>query len=177
MRCRRARDLMMARLDVPMDPKEDGALEQHLIDCGVCRLEWQRVRAVDNLFSSAAVRQAPSHLRPQVMRRIDRREQARRAVVGGIALVMGAATLAALILMPIGLGLFASLGAAPALLAGAGQTLAQLFVLFTGVTRVLLTLLDQFALPLGALALCSVFAALILNGLWIVTLRRLRVAG
>lgn len=176
MRCRRARDLMLARLDGPIDPKADGALEQHLVDCDVCRLEWQRVRAVENLFRSAVVRPAPSHLKAQIMHRIDRRDQARHAVVGGIVLGLGAAVLAGLTLIPLGLGLSGSLGAAPALLAGAGETMTQLLLVFTGITRVFVALLDQFALPLGALALGSVFAALILNGLWIATLRRLRVA-
>ena len=89
---------------------------------------------------------------------------------------LGAAVLAGLTLIPLGLGLSGSLGAAPALLAGAGETMTQLLLVFTGITRVFVALLDQFALPLGALALGSVFAALILNGLWIATLRRLRVA-
>lgn len=176
MRCRRVRDLMLARLDAPIDLNAGQALEQHLVDCDTCRLEWQRVQALEGLFRSAAVRPAPSHLKAQIMRRIDRRDQARRAVVGAIALSLGAGALTALMLIPLVSGLFGSFGAAPALLAGAGETVAQLLVLFTGVTRILVALLDRFALPLGALALSSVFAALVLNGLWIVTLRRLQVA-
>ena len=176
MRCRQARDLMVARLDAQIDPNADRSLEQHMVDCETCRLEWQRLYALDGLFRSAAVHPAPVHLRAQVMHRLERRDQARRAVVAGVTLSLGAAALAALALIPIGLGLFGSLGAAPALLAGAGETVAQLLALFVGITRILAALLDRFALPLAALAVGSVFAALVLNGLWIATLRRLRVA-
>lgn len=176
MRCRQARDLMMVCLDTQADPNRDRSLEQHIVDCETCRLEWQKLRALDELFKSAAVRPAPQHLSVRVMQRIERRHQARRAVAAGVTLALGAAALAALTLIPIGLGLFGSLGAAPALLAGAGETIAQLLVLFAGITRVLVALLDQFALPLAALAVGSVLAALVLNGLWIASLRRLHAA-
>jgi anti-sigma factor RsiW len=163
-------------VDSQIDPEADRALERHLESCDACRLEWQKMRALDNLFRSATVRPAPPHVRARVVHRIERRGQARRAVVGGITLALGTSALAVLMIIPIVWSLFGSLGAAPALLAGAGETVAQLLILFTGVTRVLVALLDRFALPFAALALGSLFAALVLNGLWIATLRRLRVA-
>jgi hypothetical protein len=109
------------------------------------------------------------------MSRIERREQARRAIFGGVALVIGAATLALLVLMPFALGLLDNLGIGPALVAGGLETITQLLVLFEVLSRTLLILLNQFAVPLAILGAVSLLMALMLNGLWLVTIRKLRV--
>jgi hypothetical protein len=134
------------------------------------------MQAVDQLFRSVPVSQAPLGLRVQVMARIERREQARRAIIGGLTLVLGTATVALLLLAPFALGLLNNLGIAPALLAGGVGTVNQLLALVDAVGRMAFALLDQFALPLAVLSLGSLLVALALNGLWIRTVRRLTVA-
>jgi len=177
MRCRRARDLMPARLDGELSREELVEVEEHLAWCSTCRAEWQKIRAVDQLFKSAPARSAPTHLRTQIMTRIDRREQARRAIAGGLALALGATAVALLTAIPIALGLLENLGIAPALLIGGVGTATQLLTLLDALSRTMLVLLDQFAVPLVVSSLSSLVVALALNGLWIAMIRRLRVAG
>jgi hypothetical protein len=109
------------------------------------------------------------------MARIDRREQARRVITGGLALVLGTATVALLLLTPFALGLLNNLDVVPALIVGGSETAAQLLLLVDAAGRMLFVLLDRFAQPLAVLSLCSLLVALALNGLLIRTVRRLGV--
>jgi anti-sigma factor RsiW len=176
MHCEQADKMMSARLDGTLDRADVAHLEEHLATCSACRVEWQRMQALDGLFRSVPMRQAPLGLRAQVMTRIDRREQARRAIIGGLALALGTTTLAVLMLTPFALGLLNNLGVAPALLVGGAQTVAQLLVLVDALGRLMFALLDRFAQPLAILSLGSLLVALALNGLWIRTVRKLGVA-
>ena len=176
MHCEQAGKMMSARLDGYLDRTEVAHLEDHLAVCSACRVEWQKMQVLDRLFRSVPMSQAPLGLRAQVIARIDRREQARRAIVGGLTLVLGTTTLALLLLAPFALGLLNNLGIAPALLVGGVETVTQLLVLVDALGRLLFVLLDQFALPLTVLSLGSLLVALALNGLWIRTVRKLGVA-
>jgi anti-sigma factor RsiW len=175
MRCEQAAEMMSARLDGTLDRVEVAYVEDHLATCSACQLEWQRMQYLDRLFRSVPASQAPMGLRAQVMARIDRREQARRAIVGGLALVLGTATLASLLLAPFALDVLNNLGVAPALFAGGLETVTQLLLLVEALGRLLFVLLDRFALPLTVLSLGSLMVALALNGLWIQTVRKLGV--
>jgi anti-sigma factor RsiW len=175
MRCEQAGEMLSVRLDGCLDRRESVRLEEHLAACSACRTEWQKMRAVDRLFKTVPVSQAPVGLHASVMARIDRREQARRAIMGGLTLVLGTTTLGLLLVAPFALGLLNNLGVAPALLVGGLETVTQLLVLVDALGRLLLALLDQFALPLAILGLGSLLVALALNGLWIRMVRRLRV--
>lgn len=174
MRCEKAARMMSARLDGQLDDAKVARLEDHLATCSACRDEWRRMQALDHLLSSAPMMQAPVRLRAQVAMRISRREHARRAIIGGTALVLGAATLSLLLLAPVVIGLLDNLGIASALLIGGPETVAQLLTLVNALGRMLFALLDQFARPLAVLSLGSLLAALALNCLWISTMRRLR---
>lgn len=175
MRCEQARRMMSTRLDGHLDRTEMSRLRDHMASCAACQAEWQKMEALNQLFRSAPVWDAPPQLHMRVMSRIERRERARRAIVGGMALAMGAAILALLVLVPFALGLLDNLGIGPALFAGGLETVTQLVVLFEVLSRTLLILLDQFAVPLAVLGAISLLMALMLNGLWIVTIRKLRV--
>lgn len=177
MRCKRANQLMASRLDDRLDRSRATELEDHLAGCAECRTEWRKLAAVDQLFKSAPMVSAPVHLQAQITARINRRDQARRAIVGGLALALGAATLTMLTLVPAGIRLLENVGVAPALLIGGAETAQQLLVVADGLSRTLLALLDQFARPVMALSLVSLAIALALNGVWVAAMRRLRVAG
>ena len=177
MRCRQARHLMTARLDGHLDQAGITELGKHLAQCSPCRVEWQRMKKVDQLFRSAPTRSAPFHLHAQIMARIQRREQARRAIFGGLALALGTTAVVLLTLAPVALGLLENFGIAPTLLIGGMGTAAQLLNLVDALSRTMFVLLDQFKVPLAILSLGSLAIALALNGLWIVTVRRLRIAG
>ena len=175
MRCEQARRMMSARLDGSLDPTEMSRLRDHMASCAACQVEWEKMEALDQLFKSAPMRDAPPYLRIRVTSRIERRDRARRAIVGGMALALGTATLTVLVLAPFALGLLDNLGFGPALVVGGMETVTQLLVLLNALSRALIVLLDQFARPLAILGIGSLLMALVLNGLWIVTIRRLRV--
>lgn len=175
MHCEQAGKMMSARLDGSLDRAEVARLEDHLATCSACRVEWLGMQALDGLFRSVPVRQAPLGLRAQVIARIDRREQARRAIMGGLTLALGTTTLALLLLAPFALGLLNNLGIAPALLVGGVETVNQFLVLVDALGRLLFVLLDRFAQPLAILSFGSLLVALALNGLWIRTVRKLSV--
>lgn len=176
MRCKQASFLIAAHLDGQLDQAKVAELEEHLSACSSCRSEWQRADALDQLFRSAPSQSAPANLRARVMARIDRREQARRAIVGGLALALGSTAVVLLALVPVGLSLLGNLGIGPALLVGGVGTITQLLALANSLARTLIVLLDQLSRPLLFLGLGSLILALMLNGLWIATVRRLRTA-
>jgi len=177
MRCKKATELMMARLDDQLDYQSALLLDEHLEACSGCRAEWRRMYALDSLFRSAPTISAPLNLRVQITRRINRRERARRIVVGSLTLALGTTTLALLSLIPIALGFAANLGVAPALLIGGVETASQLLTLLDAVARLIIVLLDHFAVPFIVVSMGSLALAVLLNGLWITAMRRLHIAG
>lgn len=177
MRCKKASELMMARLDGQLDHQVTAALDEHLEVCSTCRAEWQRLHALDSLLRSASAVPAPPHLHVWITTRISRREEVRRAIGGGLTLALGAASLALLMLIPVALRLVANLGIAPALLVGGLETAQQLLDLVDAATRTMLILLDQFAVPFALLSAGTLAVAVLLNAIWIAAVRRLQVAG
>ena len=176
MRCERAGEMMSARLDGRLDSMEATLLEEHLARCNACQAKWRRLHALDGLLTSAPMVHAPVNLRVQVMVRLSRRERARRAIIGGTALALGTVALALLALAPAILGLLDAAGITPALVSGGPETIVQLLVSLEVAGRALLVLAEKFAAPLAFLGLCGLAMALVLNGLWIGTVRRLRAA-
>jgi len=198
--------MMSERLDGRLDSADSALLDEHLAACGACQAEWQSLQALDTLFSSAPVAQPPLRVRVQVMTRLARRDQARRAVVGGATLTLGTVSLALLALAPIFLGFldatgilpapisvgffniagilpapisvgfFNIAGILPALVSGGPTTVAQLLAFLGSVGRALLVLMETAAVPLAFLSLCGLTMTLVLNGLWIGAVRRARAA-
>lgn len=176
MRCEQAGRMMSARLDGYLDDRGASRLQDHLASCSACRKEWQRMQALDKLFRSAPMREAPSGLHVSVTSRIERRKQVQRAVIGGLVLSAGTATLALLVFVPFALGLWSNAGIAPTLLTGGLDTFTQLLTLFDALSRTLFVLLDQFTVPLTVLGAGGLLVTMMLNGLWIALVRKLTVA-
>jgi predicted anti-sigma-YlaC factor YlaD len=176
MRCEQAGEMMSAWLDGRLASAEVALLEEHRAGCRVCQAEWRRLQALDRVLASAPMASAPTSLRALILARLSRREQARRAIVGGTTLALGTVALVLLALAPIILGLLDAAGIAPALISGGPQTMAQLLALLGTVGRTLLVMAENFALPLAFLSLFSLAIALALNRLWIGAVRRLRAA-
>ena len=174
MQCKQASEMMSMRLDGCLDEKDATLLDEHLVQCQACQTEWQKLQALDHLLSSASMVQSPVRVRVQVMTRLERRDQARRAIIGGTMLTLGTVALTILLVAPVLLGLLNATGIAPVLIYGGPQTLSHL--LGTGATlgRTAIGLLGELVIPLAFLALCGVASTLVLNGLWIGALRRLR---
>jgi predicted anti-sigma-YlaC factor YlaD len=175
MDCKRASRMMSLRLDGNLDGAEMTRLDEHLRKCSTCLVEWHRMQAIDSLLRATPMVHPPLSLRVQVMARLSRRDQARRAIIGGTALTLGTVTLALLILAPALIGLLNGLGIAPALISGGPETLSQLLLFGGTMGRAVLVLIEALALPLAALIVCSLLMALAVNSLWIRMVRRMRV--
>ncbi|MDY6877653.1 MAG: zf-HC2 domain-containing protein [Chloroflexota bacterium] len=172
--CEQAGEMMSARLDGHLDSTEIAILENHLVSCSACQAEWHSLQALDRALASAPMMRAPVHLRVQIMARLSRKEQVRRAIIGGTALALGTVALALLALVPIFVGLLDATGFAPALVSGGPETLTQLLALLGAIGRTILILADKFATPIVCLGLFCLMTALALNGLWLGAVRRLR---
>jgi len=176
MQCEQASKMMSEWLDDRLDDAEVAVLEDHLSRCSECQAEWSRLQALDTLLSAAAMVRPPVRMRVQVMARLSRRDQARRAIIGGTALGLGTVALAFLALAPVIVGLLDATGVAPALISGGPATIAQLLSFTGAIGRALLVLAETFAVPLAFLSLCSLALALALNRLWLGAVRRLHTA-
>jgi len=168
--------MMSARLDGRLGSTEIALLEDHLATCSACQAEWRSLQELDRVLLSAPMARAPVRLRMQVMARLNRREQVRRAIIGGTALALGTVALALLMLAPIFIGLLDATDIAPALVSGGPETIIQLLALLGAVGRALLVLAEKFAAPLAFLGLFSLVLALALNGLWMGAVHRLHAA-
>lgn len=177
MNCKLASKMLSMRLDDLLTAEESTLLEDHLAGCGACQAEWHSLQALDSLLGSASLVQPPVRLRVQVMARLSRREQARRAIIGGTALTLGTVTLALLALAPALFSLLNTAGIAPALISGGPETVAQLMTFLCTMGRALWVLVEKFALPLASLGMCSLVMALALNSLWMGAVRRLRMTS
>ena len=176
MRCEQAGEMMSARLDGRLDDTAAALLEDHLPGCSACQAEWRGLQALDSLLASAPTARAPAKLRVLVLARLSRREQARRAIIGGMTLALGTVALTLLALAPAFLGLLDATSIVPALVSGGPETIAQLLTFLGALGRALLVLADKFAVPLTCLGVFSLMMALALNGLWIGAVRHLRAA-
>jgi predicted anti-sigma-YlaC factor YlaD len=174
MHCRQASEMMSIRLDGRIDDADSALLDEHLAECEECQAEWQRVQAIDRLLSSAPMVQAPVRVRVQVMTRLERRDKARRALVGGTALTLGTVALAALAITPLLLGLFNVTGIAPALIHGGPKTISHLAGYGGTMGRTYLGVVGDLIIPLAVVGLCGLVSAVVLNGIWIGLMRRLR---
>jgi predicted anti-sigma-YlaC factor YlaD len=174
MQCKQASEMMSLRLDACLGRTESALLDAHLAECAACQAEWQSLQAIDSLLASAATLEAPVRMRVQVMTRLERRDKARRAIIGGTALTLGTVALVLLLMAPALLGLFEAVGIAPALIRGGPTTLLHLLGAGETLGRTYIGLIGSLIIPLAILGLCGVTAALALNGLWIGALRRLR---
>ncbi len=174
MQCKQASEMMSLWLDGRLESTEVALLDAHLAECETCRAEWHGLQALDSLLASAATIETPVRMRVQVMMRLERRDQARRAIIGGTALTLGTVALALLLVAPALLGLLDALGIAPALIRGGPTTLLHLLDVGETLGRTYIGLIGRLIIPLIILGLCGMTSALALNGLWIGALRRLR---
>ena len=174
MQCEQAGEMMSARLDDRLNSKEATRLKEHMVTCSRCMAEWHALASLDRLVVSAQMVPAPPNLRAKVMARVRRRDQAHRALIGGTTLALGTLALALLLLAPIIPAMLKATDVLPLLTRGGPETLTRLLALMGTTGRTMLVLMESFAAPLALLGLFGLLGALMLNGLCIRAVRRLR---
>jgi anti-sigma factor RsiW len=166
--------MMSARLDGRLSSTETAFLDEHMAACDRCLAEWRTLASFDRLMATAQMMPAPPGLRVDVMARVARRDQARRALVGGTTLALGTLALILLLLAPLIPAVLNATDAFPVLARGGPETIIRLMALLGTIGRTMLVLTEAFALPLAFLGLCGLLGALMLNGLCVRAVRRLR---
>ncbi len=174
MHCEQANEMMSLRLDGRLDETKAAVLDEHLSRCTMCQVQWQRLQRLHRGLASAPMLKAPVRLRVNVMTHLSRQDRTRRAVAGGLVLALGTVALALIAIVPAILGLLNTTGIAPALLSGGPVTVAHVLDAWEAVSRTLVLVCKNAAVPLVFLGLCGLLTVLALNGLWIGMLRRLR---
>jgi predicted anti-sigma-YlaC factor YlaD len=174
MRCKQACEMMSLRLDGRLDSVESTLLDEHLAECNACQTEWQRLQALHCMLAAAPVVPAPVRVRVNVMVRLSRRDQARRAIVGGTALALGTVTLALIMLAPAILGVLSTTGIGPALFNGGPETAVHVLGAWETLGRTMMVLCKNAIVPLAFVGLCGLATVLALSGLWIGLVRRMR---
>ena len=174
MECERALEWMMQTLDGEPDPAGQAALEDHLSRCTDCRVEWERLQALEQLLRQDPMVQPPAGFAGRVMAHLDRRRRVRRVALGGLALGLGTVVAVGLLIGP-SLALLPSLPSELAALFEAGK------VLLPCLGEAALTFLNSLwvtasalIVPAVPLALCGLILALTANLVWLGLIRRLQ---
>ena len=175
MECQHASTLMSQRLDGQLSENQESGLDEHLATCVCCRDEWEELQALDMLFAEPLVIPAPVQFKGMVMERIRRREQAKRAVTGGIVLMLGVVAIVGLLLAPLLVHTLNIQGVLPVLLAGGPTTASHVINYLESLGRAAVVLVEQLAGPLCTIAAAFLTAALVLNCALIGVLRRVYV--
>ncbi len=144
-------EMMQAQLDGKLAASDATRLQAHLRDCPLCRAEWERMQALDDLLRAAPMVQPPVRLRVMVMARLERREQARQAVFGWIGLSLATVALTMLALAPFLLDWFYQSGIAPAVIAGGPTTILQMLICVRSIGQAFLVVAVQFLVPAALL--------------------------
>ena len=173
MNCERAMEWMMAALDGELEPGRRASLEDHLAHCAACRAEWEHLQAVERVLREAPMVRPSAGFAGRVLARLDRRRRVRRALLGGAALVAGAAALFLLSLAPTAWFLSKPAGVL-AVARTEGLLLGRL-------ADAACTLLDSLLLTAGVLApvaaslgLCGLVSAAFVGLAWLGLLWRLQ---
>jgi anti-sigma factor RsiW len=166
--------MISARLDGRLSSAEDGALDNHLAACSTCRGEWEALSSVDRALSAAPVLEAPLQLQVRVLARLERRRRVRGALLGGSALFIGALFLSLLALSPVVGWVIGAGSLLPMWQASGPEMVRHTVVLLSTIVRAGGVLLRAFALPVVAVGAGVVVFAVLINGLWLGALVRLR---
>lgn len=165
---------MMQALDGALDPAAQSSLEEHLIHCADCQMEWEQLQAVEQLFGSAPMARPQTGFTERVLAHLDPRRRIRRTVLGGLALAGG--WVAALVLALIPAPWAASyLAASFPPFSNALNLLTMRLADAAGVLlkSVALTI-EALARPLVPVAVCGLILAFSANLLWLSLIRRLQ---
>jgi len=164
--------MLQEHLDGRLDASDQDLLEAHVAVCEACQAIERDLRSLHAAFGRADTAAPPPGFHALVMARVRRREQARRAVVGGVTLSLGVVALLMLLAVPLLTGLIDCQRIMPALLIGGPETVRRLTSFWGLMVRTSVALLTQLAAPLATLGAFSLIVAILANCLLYRTLRR-----
>jgi predicted anti-sigma-YlaC factor YlaD len=165
-------ELMSLALDGVLDADGEERLQRHLAHCPACQAEWVAMQQVSELFKEAPVAGPRLGFATRVERRLAEKDRQRRQVFGGVAVLTGSLSLAALTVATVAvvaLGLVAwNWGEAIPDLKEGTTALSQLAAGIGLLSRGLRLFVEGLLLDYGLPVLLVVGACLlVLLGVWI----------
>lgn len=107
-------ELMSLALDGLLAPEESLRLDRHLLDCPRCQAEWGKWQRIAHVLEVEPFAGPPQGFAMNVDRVLQRAEQRRERILGGLVLAGGTLSLSALILLTAGLTMTLWLAISPA---------------------------------------------------------------
>lgn len=101
MDCVKGSELMSLSLDRQLSEEDELGLSAHLAVCPRCREEWAAIERLSAILTSAPPVAPPPDFTAKVMRQLGQREIQRRALGGGVLLLLGMMLLWSLALPPV----------------------------------------------------------------------------
>jgi anti-sigma factor RsiW len=147
---------MSMALDGLLDADGERNLQQHLATCPACQMDWQALQQVSALLRQSPMVGPPLGFAIRVDRRLAEKEKKRRQTFGGLALLTGSlslagVTIAAVMMIVVGLLAWHSFGSAPAVQEGTGavsQVASGMGLVGRGAALFLKDLLVRYGPPL-----------------------------
>jgi predicted anti-sigma-YlaC factor YlaD len=119
----RASELMSLALDGLLEAGDQRWLKRHLAGCPICRAEWKAMRQVSALFEQSPMAAPPLGFALRMEHRLAEKTRKRRRVFGGVAVLtsslsLAGMTIAAVVLIVLGIVAWHQLGPLPAVQEG-----------------------------------------------------------
>jgi predicted anti-sigma-YlaC factor YlaD len=148
--------MMSLSLDGMLDAAGEHRLQRHLAACPVCQAEWQAMQRISTMLGESPMVGPPLGFAIRVERRLDERARKERRVFGGMAVLtsslsLAGITVAALMVIVLGLVAWYSVGSLDALQQGSSalpQVASGLGLMGKGASLFLKDLLLRYGLPL-----------------------------
>lgn len=165
-------ELMSLALDGLLDAHGERRLQGHLATCSACQLDWEAMQHVSALFKGSPLVGPPLGFAVRVERRLQEKAKKRRRTFGGVAVLtsslsLAGVTVAAAVLIVVGLVTWNWLGSLPAVQQGTGavsQVASGMGLMGKGASLFLGDLLLRFG---GPLILLVGIGLVVLAGLWV----------
>jgi predicted anti-sigma-YlaC factor YlaD len=166
--------LMSLELDGLLDDRDRPCLEQHLMACATCRLEWEAMQQISALFTASPQVGPPLGFATRVERRLGEKNKQRRQVFRGLALLtsslsLAGVTLIALVVFGLGIAAWRWFDSAPAAqqdTQAVSQMVSGMSLLGRGASLFLSDLLLHYGAPL-ILLLGVGLAVLVMAWVWL----------
>ena len=164
--------LMSVALDGQLDDQERQWLDGHLAACAACRAEWAAMQQVSTMLEESSMVGPPYGFAIRVERQLAERDQKRRRLFGGAAVLtsslsLAGVTIAALAAIVVGLVAWQWFGSLPSVQQGTtalSQMASGMGLMGKGASLFLGDLLLRYGLPV--LVVMAV-GLVVLSGLWL----------
>jgi len=163
--------LMSLGLDGLLDADGKYRLQRHMTACRSCQLEWDAMRQVSSLFEQSPMVGPPLGFAIRVERRLDEKVKQRHRTFGGLAVLtsslsLAGMTVAAVVLIVLGVVAWYWLGSVPAVHQGTSAlslVASGVGLMGKGASFFLKDLLVRYGLPL---VLVLGLGLVLLMGMW-----------